>query len=358
MPELIGAVEPKQVEITAEERVFTEFNDVTKEGGQLVPGLSPLQVDARLTAMYNSVGGVQKMGQQMLAPMKRDLLYEGRFRSIYQPYKLALGEEARMDCDIAIPAGALGVNGLPVQVEVTSDRVNIDTAPIATKPFVRWNESNFRKFDILNRAQERAKAAIQFQEDVRGFALLQFASTLGAGNDLPVPLHAGLTYDQGVTVGLEGTTAGTNNPAVIKENSGRLSMDKYTEAIVTLRAKLESPVKSLMNPFREKDFMLFNQIVAGTGGAGIFAPNYQEQMLKTGKPGSAFGVEITSSIVIPVDQVYVIAPSDYLGVLAIRTDVSVETLKDVNQFADVFAIWEDLGFGIRFAKGIVRIDVA
>jgi hypothetical protein len=355
--ETTGAVLPP-ITIEASERIFTEFNDITKEGGQVLEGLSAREIDARLDTLHSSPTGVSKIAQQMLSPLKRDLLYEGRMRQIFQTYKLALGEEARFDADIAIPAAGLSVNGLPVQLDVKSDRVNVDTSPIATKPFVRWNESNFRKYDILNRAQERAKASIQFQEDVRGFSLLQFASTLGTGNDLPTPLHSGQVFDQGVTVGLEGTTAGTNNPSVIKETAGRLTMDKFTEAIVTLRAKLESATRALMNPFREKDFILFNQVVAGTGGAGIFAPNYQEQMLKSGRPGSAFGIELISSIVVPVDQVYVLAPSDYIGVLAIRTDISVETLKDVNQFADVFAIWEDLGFVIRFAKGICRIDLS
>ena len=346
-----------QIEISASERIFTDFDEIKKEGGQLVADLaamSPLEVDAKLNTIYNSPGGKMKTATQMLSPLKRELLYEGRFRQLFQVYKLALGEEARFDADIAIPAAALGMNGLPIQLDVKSDRVNIDTSPIATKPYVRWNESNFRKYDLLNRAQERAKASLQFQEDIRGFVLLQYASTLGPGNALPGGIDG---PDQGITIGLEGTTAGTNNPTVIQEGAGRLTMDKFTEGIVTLRAKLEATGKALMNPFREKDFMLFNQIVAGSGGAGIFAPNFQEQMIKSGKVGQAFGVEIMTSIVVPTDQVYILAPSDYIGVLAIRTDLQVETLKDANNFADVFAIWADLGFLIRYAKGIVRIDL-
>jgi hypothetical protein len=113
-----------------------------------------------------------------------------------------------------------------------------------------------------------------------------------------------------------------------------------------------------MNPFRSKDLLLFNTTTSGTGGAGIFAPNYQDQAIKSGKIGSIWGTDVLQSVIVPSNEVYVLAPAEYLGVLAVRTDLSVETMKNVMEMADVFAIWEDIGFVIRWAKGIVRIDIA
>lgn len=305
--------------------------------------LTSSQVEERLSRLMSSPGGLQKIAQQMLSPLKRDLLFEGRIRQIYQTYKLALGEEAVFDADLDVPAARISVEGLPEQLEVRSDRIRVETSPITVRPMVRWNESNFRKFDILNRAQERGKASIQFQEDARGFALLQFAS--------------GLT-GQPTVESLVGTTAATNDPSVIAETSGRLSQEKLVEGIVALRSKLLVANKIFLNPQRGKDLMLFNTIIGSAGGAGIFAPNFQDQALKAGRVGSIWGVEVLEDIIVPADEVYCLAPADYLGVLAVRTDVSVETLKDSNKFADVFAIWEDIGFVIRYAKGIVRIDVS
>ena len=316
--------------------------EIVKEASVYEEGLSATEVENRLSAMLQSPGGLQKIAANMLSPLKKDLLYEGRIRQLFQTYKLALGEEAVFDADVQVAAAAIAVNGLPYQVQVVSDRARIDTSPLSTKPLVRWNESNFRKFDVLNRTQERAKASIQLQEDTKGYNLLNYA--------------AGLT-NQGTSPDLAGTTATSNNPSTIADTSGRLSMDKLTEGIVTLRSKLLVASKVFINPFRGKDFMLFNTTTAGTGGAGIFAPNFQEAMLKAGKIGNIWGVEVIDSVVVPVAQVFVLAPADYLGVLAVRTDISVETMKDVNQMADVFAIWEDLGFLIRFVKGIVLITV-
>jgi hypothetical protein len=300
------------------------------------------QVEEKLTRLMQSPGGLQKIAQQMLSPLKRDLLYEGRIRQLFQTYKLALGEEAVFDADVDVPAAAISVEGLPRQLEVLADRIRVETSPIAVRPAIRWNESNFRKYDILNRTQERAKASIMFQEDTKGFNLIDFAS--------------GLT-NQSPEAGLAGTSAATNNPTVLTD-TGKLSMEVLVEGIVTLRSKLLVASKIYLNPLRTKDLMLFNTTTAGTGGAGIFAPNFQDQAMKAGKVGSIWGCDVLESIVVPSANVYVLAPADYLGVLAVRTDVSVETLKDVNQMADVFAIWEDIGFLIRWAKGIVKITIS
>jgi len=300
-------------------------------------GLSPDIIEQRLSVLTQSPAGLQKIGQQMLSPLKRDLLYEGKARMFLMTYKLALGEEAVFDADIAVPAAALSIYGLPYQAVVISDRVRIDTAPIATKVIVRWNESNFRKFDILNRAQERAKASIQYEEDSKFYSLLKFAS--------------GLT-NQG-----ESYPAGSNNPTVLTVSGGRLTLEILIRAITTLRSKLVPVSKIFMNPLRMSDVVMFNYSVAGTGGFGIFAPNLQEQAIKAGRMGTIFNCEVVESIVVPSSEVYVLTAADYLGVLAVRTDITVATLKDPNQFGDVFTIWEDIGMVLRWVKGIARIDI-
>lgn len=288
--------------------------------------LSSEDVEKKLTELLRSPGGIDKIAQQMLYPLKRDLLYEGRIRQVFQTYKLALGEEAVFDGDVNVPAVRLSVRGLPEQVHVESDRIRIDTAPIATKVLLRWNETNFRKFDILNRAQERAKASIQQEEDVKGIITIDSASTL---------FHS-----------------------EIFQASGKLELPDLATAIATLRQFRQIPSKVLMNPLRHKDVMLFNVNLTGGGGTGIYSPYVQEQLLKAGRLGLIWGTEIIESDRVEVKKTYVMSPPEYVGVMAIRSDISVETMKDVNQFADIFAIWEDVGFLVRYSRGIIRIRVA
>lgn len=316
------------------------MNDINKEAALEV--LSSAEVEQKLTRLMNSPGGLQKIAQQMLSPLKRELLYEGRIRQLFQTYKLALGEEAVFDADVDVPAASISVEGLPQQLEVLADRIRVETSPISTRPMIRWNESNFRKYDVLNRTQERAKASIMLQEDTRGYNLINFA--------------AGLT-NQTPAASLAGTTAATNNPSVIPNGAAGLSMYTLATAIVTLSSKLLVASKLYINPITRRDLLLFNNAPSGNGGLGIFAPNFQDTALKAGRVGGIMGVDVLESVVVPSTACFVLAPADYLGVLAIRTDLSVETMKDVNKMADVFAIWEDLGFLIRYAKGIVKITL-
>jgi len=61
--ETTGAVLPP-ITIEASERIFTEFNDITKEGGQVLEGLSAREIDARLDTLHSSPTGVSKIAQQ------------------------------------------------------------------------------------------------------------------------------------------------------------------------------------------------------------------------------------------------------------------------------------------------------
>jgi hypothetical protein len=287
--------------------------------------MSTNEVEMKLTSLLRSPGGIDKIAQQMLFPLKRDLVYEGRIRQLFQTYKLALSEEAVFDGDVNVPAASLSVKGLPEQALVYSDRVRVETSPIAAKVLLRWNETNFRKFDILNRAQERAKAALQQEEDVRGIRVIDYASTL---------FHTGI-------------------PAGV----AFLRPQEIAQAIATMRKFRQIAAKLFMNPIRMQDIMLFNVSAAGGSGTGIYSPYVQEQVLKSGRLGMIWGTEIIESDRVDEKKVYCMAPAEYVGVMAIRTDVSVETMKDVNQFADIFVIWEDVGFLCRYSRGILPITL-
>ena len=288
--------------------------------------LSSLEVEQKLTSILRSPGGLDKVAQQMLFPLKRDLVYEGRIRQLFQTYKLALGEEATFDGDVNVPAVALSVHGLPDQVPVFSDRIRIETSPLAAKVILRWNETNFRKFDILNRAQERAKAAIQMEEDIRGIKVIEAAAPL---------FHT--------AIGDGGAKA--------------LTPQAMAKGIATLRTYRQIASKLFINPMRMEDLMLLNLTTTGGGGAGIYSPYVQENILKSGRLGLIYGTEVVESDRVPELKCFFLAPSEYVGVMAIRTDVSVETMKDVNQFADIFVIWEDIGFLVRYSRGILPLSI-
>lgn len=302
------------------------------------------EVEAALDAMYRSPGGLDKTAAMMLQPLLRDLLHEGRIRQCFATYQLGLGEEAYFDADISVPAAALSMEGLPDQVEVKSDRVRIDTTPIAVKALARWNESNFRRFDLLNRIQERSKASVQTQEDKKGFDLIDYSSTQ--------------FHDE------------------IKSGSATaLTIDSIAEGISNMAEARVQAHKLVINPVRRKDLILLQKL---TSAGPLFLPETSEANLKQGKVGAIFGLqvlevpngegvvrrtgasteEIVDVTIIDRAKAYILGAPNYVGVFAVRTDLTIETQKSVNDFADLFGVWEDIGFLVRYSKGILRIAVS
>lgn len=305
-----------------------------------------IKASQQIEALAKTTYGKNVLAAQMREQIKRELLYEGRARQLLDVYYLSQGEEAVFDADVDVPAAIMSVNGLPQIADIKSDRIRTDTAPISSLFIVKWNEQNFRKFDVMELARRRGQASVQLQEDFKFYTLLKYASALT--NQTPV-------------LSLAGTTAATNNPSYFRsKDSGKYSPIDIASAIGILRSKLLPLGAIWLNPRTVTDFLLFNVSVSsfGTGGYGIFAPSFQEEALKTGLVGEIFGMPMIDSVVVPEDEVYVLAPKEYLGKMAVRTDIDVRFLSDANKAGDVFNIWEDIAFLIRFAKGIVKIERA
>lgn len=306
-----------------------------------------------LDILSSSPYGKSVIAAQTKGEIKRELLYEGRMRKVFDTYVLSQGEEAVFDADLDVPAVAISVDGIPEMTQVKSDRIRIDTAPVTCLFIVRWNESNLRKFDVLEVARRRGLASVQLREDIKGYNLLKYATDncIAGGTRPQTPVRA-----------LAGTTAADNNAATVTEASARLTPISIAEAIGELRGKLLPASTILVNPKRLTDLLLFNVVessgsITGQGGFGIFAPAVQEEVWKTGLMGEIFGTPTYDSVVLPLDEAYVLAPKEYLGKMAIRTDIQVKTLSDPKFFGDVYMVYEDIGFVARFVKGIVRIDI-
>jgi hypothetical protein len=306
----------------------------------------PILASKKIEQILKSPYGRNILAVQMREQIMREMLYEGKARLMLDAYYLSQIEEASFDCDIDVPAAQLSVNGLPIISDVKSDRVRIDTNVISSLFIVKWNEQNIRKFDMMELARRRGAASVQLQEDAKFYSLLDYA--------------AGLT-NQSPVLSLAGTSAANNNPSSFNTfEPDKVGPIDVAKAIGKLRGKMLPTGCIWINPERLTDFLLFNVSLAakGEGGYGIFAPAIQEEALRTGLIGEIFGVPMYDSIVVPLDEIFVLAPKEYLGKMAIRTDIEVRFLSDANKSGDVFNIWEDIGMLIRYAKGIVKITIA
>ena len=71
------------------------------------------------------------------------------------------------------------------------------------------------------------------------------------------------------------------------------------------------------------------------------------------------GKEVIADLeIIPDNVAYVIAKPEFVGVFCVRQDILVETQKMVPTWEDLFAIYEIIGWGIRYAKGLSKIAIS
>ncbi len=346
------------------EWIETQYSNQLRATQELTASVGAKEVEAKLQELHASPGGLQFIGKELRSPLLREMLYESVHRNLLQVYKLSQGESAEFFADIDVPAAAIGVQGLPGQAEVRSDYVRVDTRMFVCNPYVRWNVSNLTKFDILSATQQRMKASLMLQESAAFYRLLRYAS--------------GLSAQQGQAFGLivdgVATSAASNNAPLSVGNgaTGKLEIAQIATAVANFGSRLiRGPKKLYINPSRQADLVSFN-VAAGPGGNGYFAPNTQEILLAKGNIGNLLGCEIYEDIVVPAtdsavptDSIagtgsedvigYIVGPAEFVGVQCIRTDLSIETMKDATRFADVFAGWSDSGFYMRFVKAVQRL---
>lgn len=294
-------------------------------------GMSMMDIEKELDSMYKEPGGLDKIAALALQPIQEDVLYESRARQIFAEYELSPGEEAVFDGDVRVPGYALSIEGLPYQTEVKSNRVRIDTSPISAKALVRWNESNYRKFDMLDWTQARAKSSLMEQEDTRAITILNTAST-------------------------------AYHSAIVSSGADRLKLEAIAEAKATVSDAIRTPAVKLIIPtLREKDLMLLLQ----TAGTPVYSPTKQDELIRKGVIGDIFGLEVISipkrqdgSAIIGADVAYVVGPKELVGVFAIRSEITPKTMVSVKDDGDILAFWEDIGIYCRYSKGITKITIS
>jgi hypothetical protein len=342
------------------EWIEAEYNKGREEGLKLNASVTQAEVNARLTTLANMPGGMSLMAKEQRSPLLREQLYESVIRNLFQVYKLSQGETAEFWADVAVGAMAIGVDGLPTQAEVKSSMARVDTRLFASNPYARWNQTNLTKFDLLNAIQQRMKASLMLQEAAAGFRLIRYASGVQSGQTPIVGLEfAASAFQANAPVGQPTSTA------------GRLSIQQIANAQAGFGARLvPGPLKMWINPLRGADLKTFNLAPGGVaGGLGFFVPNMQEALLNKHNTATFMGMDVYEDVVVPyldsgvanstggTENImgYLIGPAEYTGILVIRTDLVIETMKDINRYADVFAGWMDLAFYSRWVKGFQRL---
>lgn len=219
-------------------------------------------------------------------PIRISLDYQGVGRKLLVVDPLPQGALPVYDKDVDAKAVVISKRGqAPTQI-IEGERVQVPTFEIVSYPQVRFSQVKERRFNVIDRAQQRAKSDIMAVEDQEIFNLLDSAA--GAVNT--------------VITGVPATNSGLTREAL---TTAFQEVEKH-DLVVT---------KIVMNASQFADIRAWGQ--------NEFDPVTQHEVLQTGLFGRLWTADILISKKVPAGTVYVLADAEFVGVMPIRQDIQV-----------------------------------
>jgi len=300
-------------------------NQSANQGLAQQPSFTEEQKDELIRRALMTTEGKVALGQAMANPIRRNLDYQGVGRRVLVVDPLPQGALPVYDRDIDVAAVVISSNGSAPESRVFSDRVTVPEFEVVSNPTVRIAEVKRRRFNVIDRAQQKARQEIQAQEDANIFAALDFAgdSSLGGENTAQDIADAGLLKRDLSEV--------------------KVQIDKWD--LVT--------TKFLMNIVEFNDILNWGAgggQAAGTGGEVDMVT--QREILQTGLFAHIWGADLIVSKIIPVGTVFGVADPEFVGVMPVRQDIEVLPADEPKQLKLGWVVNEIIGIGIVNPRGV------
>lgn len=289
------------------------------------PSFTEEQKDELVKRALLTTEGKIALGQAMANPIRRNLDYQGVGRRVLVVDPLPQGALPVYDRDIDVAAVVVSSNGSAPESRVFADRVTVPEFEVVSNPTVRIAEVKRRRFNVIDRAQQKARQEIQAQEDANIFAALDYAgdSSLGGENTAQDIADAGL----------------------LKRDLSEIKVQVDRWDLVT--------TKFLMNIVEFNDILNWGAgggQAAGTGGEVDMVT--QREILQTGLFAHIWGADIIVSKIVPTGTVYGTADPEFVGVMPIRQDIEVLPADEPKQLKLGWVVNEIIGIGIVNPRGV------
>lgn len=266
--------------------------------------------------------GKLALAQAMANPIRRNLDYQGLARRALVVDPLPQGALPVYDRDIDVTAVVISSNGTGPESRVFGDRVTVPEFELYSNPTVRIAEVKRRRFNVIDRAVQKARQEIMAQEDANIFAALDSASTV-------------------------------ENTAQDIADAGMLKRD-----LVELKAQVDRwdlvTTKFFMNINEFNDILNWASGGGGGTGGGEVDPVTQREILQTGLYAHIWGADIMVSKIVPPGTVYAAADPEFVGVMPVRQDIEVLPADEPKQLKLGWVVSEIIGIGIVNPRGCAR----
>jgi len=256
------------------------------------------------------------LAQAMVEPIRRALEYQAVGRKLLMVDELPQGAYARYEKDVRALAFVLARRGAVPDMIVEGEEILVPTFEIATHPTVRLSEVKARRFFIVDRAQIKAKEAIQKVEDSEIFTVITQA------------IDADHTV---VTTG------------------GALTITALNQAFSVVEQHDLTVGKVVCHAFRYADIRNW--------GKTVYDEATTKQVLTTGLFGHIWTADIHVSSRMPTDTVFVLAPAEYLGAFPVRQDITVLPADDPKKLRLGWVIYEEVGIVVINSYAAAKVTV-
>jgi hypothetical protein len=275
--------------------------------------------DSLVESAIMSQSGKIALAQAMANPIRRNLDYQGIARRVLVIDPLAQGAYATYNRDIDVTAVVVSSNGTGPESRVFGDSITIPDLEIYSNPTVRIREVKSRRFNVIDRAVQKARQEIMAQEDSNIFAAIDSASSV------------------------ENTVQDIADQGLLKRD------------LIELKTQIDRwdnvTAKFLMNIVEFNDILMWSS-GGGQVGQGEIDPVSQREILQTGLYAHIWGADIMVSKIVPPGTAYAAADPEFVGVMPIREDITVLPADEPKQLKLGWVVSEIIGIGIVNPRGV------
>jgi len=298
-----------------------EDNQPSNTGLAGQPSLSDDKRDELVSRAIMTQEGKIALAQAMANPIRRNLDYHGIARRALVVDPLPQGAMPVYDRDIDVAAVVISSNGTGPESRVFGDRVVVPEFEIFANPTVRIAEVKRSRFNVIDRAVQKARQEIMAQEDANVFAALDSAASV------------------------ENTLQDIADAGLLKRD------------LVELKAQIDRwdlvTTKFFMNINEFTDILKWGSgggQAAGSGGE--VDPVTMREVLQTGLYAHIWGSDIMVSKIVPPGTVYGCADPEFVGVMPVRQDIEVLPADEPKQLKLGWVVSEIIGIGIVNPRGV------
>lgn len=256
------------------------------------------------------------LAQAMVEPVRIALEYQAVGRKCVMVDELAQGALPRYERDVAVKSYVISKRGRVPEMYVEAEELLVPTFEIATNPSIRLSEIRARRYYIVDRAQVRAKDAIQRQEDVEVFKVISNA----------VPVEHSLVV------------------------AGVLEPSNINVALALIEEHELVGAKVICHPYRYKDIRNW--------GKSFYDEATQRDIIMSGLFGHIWTADIHVSTMVPRDSIYVLAPGEFVGAMPIRQDITVLPADDPKALRLGWVFYEEIGVAVINDYATAKITIA